>query len=69
MIYRKGKIQGQVLTETIGSNIFASHTAGIDVNLSLRGDEYKNSLVSVSVQDFRESSICVYTENRILTPP
>lgn len=57
-----------MLAETNDSTVFVSHTAGIDVNLSLRGDKYKNTLVPVSVRDFRESSICVYSENGILPP-
>jgi len=46
VIYRKGKIYGRVPAEIEISNVFASHTAGIDVKLSLRGDGDKNNHLS-----------------------
>jgi len=46
MIYWMGKIYGRVPAEMNVSGVFDSHTAGIDVNSSLRGDGYKNNLLS-----------------------
>jgi hypothetical protein len=46
MIYKKGKIYGRVPAETKVSGVFDPHTAGIDVNSSLRGDGYKNNILS-----------------------
>ncbi len=43
MIYSKGKIYGRVPAERKVSSVFDSHKVGIDVNISLRGDGYKNN--------------------------
>ncbi|GEM_PF-5838550 len=52
MIYSKGKIYGRVPAEMKVSSIFDSHTVGIDVNISLRGDGYKNNRLSSKRAEF-----------------
>lgn len=51
------------------SGVFASHTAGIDVNRLCGETTTKTVTFPVSVRDFRESWICVYTETAILIRP
>lgn len=50
------------------SGAFASHTAGIDVKNLCGETGTKTIFFPASERDFRESSICVYTESGILYP-
>ncbi|MFH1304165.1 MAG: hypothetical protein ABIK07_24185 [Planctomycetota bacterium] len=66
-IYRKGKIYGRVPAELEGLGVFVSQTAGIDVKNLCGETGTKTIFFPASERDFRESSLCVYTESGILS--